>query len=384
MRSSYTPSLLTPYFTLGKGKKLFQEQERLIINSTFFKASTQREIIEETKIPQQTISRIVKSLLDRSVLIQTSKESSGERGQPGFWLETNPEFAYGLGLALLMDGISLVLMDFKGQVIVEDRATLADMTVNNVMSHLHNMIPNMLERSKVPQEKILGMGVGISGYFTAQDAYINTHSMLNEWADVKIAELLTEHFSFPVWVENDAKAAAAGEGVDGIGKTYKNFVYLFVSTAFGGGVITDGHIMHGTHGNSGELGDLLPPKRYMHPNLENLRQILIDNNVEITTVAELIEKFDINWPGVNEWVNRVQDAVSLVASASAAILDTQAIVIGGHIPDELCDLLIKNVDIYVQHRRHSSRPTPKLIRGKSIHEPIAVGAASLPLRELCL
>jgi len=384
MRSSYTPSLLTPYFTLGKGDKIFQDQERLITKSAFFKASTQREIIDETKIPQQTMSRIVKSLLDRNVLLQTSRESIGGRGQPGFWLETNPDFAYGLGVAILLDGLALVVSDFKGQVIIEHKCLLADMSVNNVIQHLHKMIPDIIAESKVPKEKILGMGVGISGYFVDHDVYINTHTMLNEWADVNIPQLLTEHFSMPVWVENDAKAAAAGEGLDGVGKKYKNFVYLFISTAFGGGVITDGYVMHGTHGNSGELGDLLPPKRYMHPNLENLRQILIANDVDISTVAELISEFDINWPGVNEWVNKVQDAVSLVASASAAILDTQAIVIGGHIPPELSELLIKNVDIHVQYRRDSSRLKPKLIVAKSMHEPVAVGAACLAIRELCL
>ena len=384
MRSSDEHFLLTSYFSLGKGKKLFQEQERLIINSAFYKASTQREIIDNTKIPQQTISRLVKSLLERNVLSQSSRASSGGRGQPGFWLETNPDFAYGLGVAILMDGISLALMDFKGQVIADERCDLADMTVKNVVLHLDVMVNKLITQSNIATEKILGMGVGISGYFTAENEHINTHSMLNNWAEVNIADTLAQHFSMPVWVENDAKAAAAGEGIDGVGKTYRNFVYLFISTAFGGGVITDGEIMHGSHGNAGEVGDLLPPKRYIHPNLENLRQILIANDVDVLTVADVIDNFDINWPGVNEWVNKVQDSVSLVASASAALLDTQAIVIGGHIPVALSKLLIKNVDVYVQHRRATSRPTPLLLTAESTHEPIAVGAASLPFRDLCL
>ena len=158
-----------------------------------------------------------------------------------------------------------------------------------------------------------------------------------------------------MWVENDAKAAAAGEGIDGVGKTFSNFVYLFISTAFGGGIIAKNDIMHGTHGNAGEVGDILPPKRYIHPNLENLRQILIANDVEISTIDDMLTNFDIHWPGINEWVYRVQDALSLVATASAAILDTQAIVIGGHIPRELAELLIKNTEVYTQHRRDSAR-----------------------------
>lgn len=384
MRSSFEHSLLTPYFALGKGKKLFQEQERRIINMAFYGPATQREIIQETKIPQQTMSRLVKSLLERQVLLQTTRESSGSRGQPGFWLEPNQDYAYSIGIGILLDGISIAIMNFKGDIVAEKSLVLADMSVSNVMVLLNAEVANILSQNNIIREKILGLGVGISGYFTAQNEHINTHKRLNDWADVNIAQLFSQQFSMPVWVENDAKAAAAGEGIDGIGSDYRNFVYLFISNAFGGGVISRGNIMHGTHGNAGEVGDILPPKHYIHPNLENLLHILINNGVKITSVAELLEHFDIKWPGVNEWVNKVQDAVSLVASASAALLDTQAIVIGGHIPVALSELLIKNVDIYVQYRRESGRPTPKLITAKSSHEPVSVGSASLPFRALCL
>jgi predicted NBD/HSP70 family sugar kinase len=384
MRSSFKHTLLTPNFSLGKGKKLFQDQERLIINLAFYHAASQREIVTKTKIPQQTISRLVKSLLDRNAICQTSKAPSGSRGQPGYYLHTNPDFAYGIGVAILLDGLSVAIMNFNGDVIATKSITLLDMTVKNVMNHLEIVVSDTIKQAEISENKILGIGVGISGYFTLADDKINTHNMLNDWADISIAQLLAEKFSMPVWVENDAKAAAAGEGIDGVGSEFHDFVYLFISTAFGGGVIQNGNILHGAHGNAGEVGDILPPKRYIHPNLENLRQILIKNGTKVDTISELLATFDINWPGINEWVNQVQDAVSLVASASAAILDTQAIVIGGHIPTELAELLIKNVEIYVQYRRSSHRPTPILLTAKSLHEPVAVGAASLPFRALCL
>jgi hypothetical protein len=46
------------------------------------------------------------------------------------------------------------------------------------------MIQNLIVESKISSEKILGMGVGISGYFTDENEHINTHTMLNNWAEV--------------------------------------------------------------------------------------------------------------------------------------------------------------------------------------------------------
>ena len=383
MLSSFDYKLLGSNFKLGKGKKLFQESERKIINHAFFSSSTQSQIIEKTKVSQQTTSRLVKALFEQGVLHQTSRTSTGSRGQPGYHLETSPQYAYGIGIAILTDSLVIAVMDFSGEIIYNKTLPLLNMTIKNVMLHLAILFDEIFINTTIDREKILGIGVGISGYFTTEKDKINTHNRLEEWADINISKLLSNKFNLPVWVDNDATVAAAGEGILGIGKHCNNFVYLFISVDFGGGIIIDGDIMHGTHGNAGEVGDILPPKIYVYPNLENLRQILINNGVNINTHADLIASFDINWPGIQEWIMKVKDAVSLVASSSAALLDTEAIVIGGHIPKSLSKLLIKEVVMYALHRRSSERPKPKLLISEVNYEPVSVGAASLPFRALC-
>lgn len=384
MLSSFEHSLLSSKFKLGKGNKLFQDQERLVLKHAFFSSATQRQIIDKTRIPQQTISRIVKSLLEKEVLKQASKISTGSRGQPGYFLEPNANYAYGLGIAILTDSISIALMNFQGDVLYTKKCVLANMTIKNVLAHLRELFDLAIADTMISKDNILGVGVGISGYFIDIKNKINTHNMLTEWAEVDIADIISEEFPYPVWVENDATAAAAGEGIVGIGKKVSNFVYLFISTGFGGGIIIDNDIMRGTHGNAGEIGDMIPPKLYIHPNLENLRLILIKNEVNIDSINDLLERFDISWPGINEWVYKVKDAVSLVASSSAALLDTEAIVIGGHIPMALAKLLLHDVEIYAQNRRSSSRPLPDLLVSDVEYESVAVGAATIPFRTLCL
>ncbi len=370
-------------FKLGKGGKLFQTNDRLILNQIFWGEDvTQRQIIDTTKIPQQTASRLIKALLDKKAVIQVERKSDGSRGQPGYCLQPNPDYAYCFGVSIYVDSVAIALMNFKGDVIASRTYRVDFISVEDVIKQLKVQVQEILSEIGVSQDNILGLGFGISGYFQALDGKINT--MIDEWTTVDIAKLLAHELSIPVWVENDAKAAAAGESIAGVGRKYKDFVYLYIATGFGGGVIMNGEILRGAHGNAGEVAEILPPKIYLHPNLELLHQILIRHGVEIDSVSELIEKFDINWSGNNEWIAKVKDSLSLVASSSAALLDIQAVVIGGRIPKELANKLLDHISIYVQNRRSLPRSVPELVVAQAMGDPVALGAATLPFRACCL
>lgn len=75
------------------------------------------------------------------------------------------------------------------------------------------------------------------------------------WGDfVPMVEKVREIFRVPVYVTNDANAAALGELEFGIAKGLKNFVVLTLGTGLGGGIIVDGGLLRGAHGVAGELG----------------------------------------------------------------------------------------------------------------------------------
>jgi len=370
-------------FSLGKGGKLFQTNERLILNQIFWGDDiTQRQIIDVTKFPQQTASRLIKSLLSKGAVVQLTRQSDGSRGQPGYCLEPNPDYAYCFGVSIYVDSIAIAVVNFKGDVVVSRSYSLDSVSVENVIRILQDGVKEILEDTGICKDNVLGLGFGISGYFQALDGKINT--TIDEWATVDIEKVLAEELSIPVWVENDAKAAAAGESIAGVGRKYSDFVYLYIATGFGGGVIMNGEILRGAHGNAGEVAEMLPPKIYLHPNLELLRQILIRNGNEINTVSDLIKDFDIEWNGIDEWISKVKDSLSLVASSSAALLDIKAVVLGGHIPEPLSMKLLEHIEIYAQNRRSLPRSIPDLVIAQADGDPVAIGAATLPFRACCL
>nr|WP_176582458.1 ROK family transcriptional regulator [Salinimonas sediminis] len=381
LASNNNKQRLRSAFTLGKGEKLLQDNPRDIVRQVFWHHNiTQRAISEATKIPQQTVSRLVNGLLEQGIL-QSSEDTHCSRGKVSFGLVPNAGYGYCFGLSVLLDAISVAVMNFKGEVIATQLVRLDDMSIASVIGKAQTVVAAMSQQYELDPARAIGMGVGISGFFSSTDGKMNIHHAIEEWATINIAETIAEAFNLPTWVVNDGTGAAAGEGIAGAGRRYKNFVYLFVSSAFGGGLINNGEMIRGTNGNAGELGDMLPAKLYSHPNLQLLERILLKHGIEIPSIYQLNEVFDPNWPGVDEWIYKVQDSFDLVVTCSSALLDSQAIIIGGHIPTKLAEMVIPRIDVYAQFRRGAKRPLPEIVSAQVTDSPVAVGAATLPLRE---
>ena len=341
----------------------------------------QPALVKATGLAQQSISRIVKRLLSIGAVAEGERVMSGRRGQPGFELRAVPDFAFSLGLSMMTDAISVVLMDFSGRVVEEQHRDLPAMTRSAVLSHLGSIIDELVTRRAVDRNRIFGLGVSVSGRHIGPGAIYNTPSALDDWALTSIDRLFEERFEMPVWVENDGNAAAVGESLVGVGRSYGNFAYLFVDTLIGGGIIVNHELMRGCNGNGGEIGLILPKNIYPHPSLESLRQTLGEYGIEYQRVSAMIKEFDETWAGIDEWIIKTRGSFSLIASALAAILDPEAIVLGGRLPAALARRVIPHIDIYNDSRRGKPRALPRLLVSKAGGDASAIGAASLPFKE---
>lgn len=358
------------------------EAERAVLGLVLRRgALTQTEISREIDRSQQTVSRILARLIERGSLRQGERVASGKRGQLSVNVEIVPEYAYAFGIAILWDALAVTLMDFSGKIIGERATTMTAMRHDEVVVELQRMIGELSDEWQVG-DRVFGAGLGIPGTFMRETGrQVNTPLALEEWANINVEAVLADDLGLPVWVENDGNAAAIGESLFGVGRWAKDFVYLYIATGLGGGVIYNGELVRGTIGNAGEVAELLPPKIYPHPNLDLLRKLLRKNGIESDSVSDLVARFDPNWPGVDEWIERVRDSLSLIASASAALLDPAAIVVGGRIPKALAERIIPHIEIYDQHRRSSERPLPRIVVAEAGSRSAARGAAALSFKK---
>jgi predicted NBD/HSP70 family sugar kinase len=108
--------------------------------------------------------------------------------------------------------------------------------------------------------------------------------------------------------------------------------------------------------------------------------MLARDGVAFDTVQAMVEGYDPSWPAIEGWITSVRDSVSIIASNATAILDLEAIVLGGLLPRDLAERLIPLVVMFDQKRRAQPRPTARLVPSEIEGNAAAIGAAMLPLR----
>jgi predicted NBD/HSP70 family sugar kinase len=375
--ANHSPQFLDrPYFAS------VTDNERLLLGLIMRKGPmTQSAIAQEIGVTQQSISRIVSSLLDRNIVRTGERVQEGKRGLASATVELVPEFAYTLGVSIMADAISIAVMDFAGKVLSAYQGPMETMTRANVMEEVQARAEKMIAEKVPDRSRLFAVGVGISGYLVGEGARFNTPATLQDWALVDVEEIFSSAFHLPVWVDNDGNVAAIGESMVGVGQWAKNFAYLYHSNGFGGGLVMNGELVRGDNGNAGEYSAILPYYIYPHPNLELLRQTIARHGIDVPTVYDLVTKFDPNWPGVDEWITKVRDSFCLICSAISAILDNTAIVLGGRMPRALAEKIITSIEFYNMPRRSKPRPVPKVVPAEAAGEATAIGAAALPFKK---
>lgn len=75
---------------------------------------------------------------------------------------------------------------------------------------------------------------------------------------IHFTDMLKEYYPhLPVYLTNDADAAAIGEMIYGGAKGMKDFIVITLGTGLGSGIVSNGHLIYGHDGFAGELGHVI-------------------------------------------------------------------------------------------------------------------------------
>ena len=104
--------------------------------------------------------------------------------------------------------------------------------------------------------ELAGCGVGCGGPMSAGGETV-TPLNIPHWRAFPLRARLAEATGVPVWVDNDAKALALGEGWRGAARGERNYIAMVVSTGVGGGIVVDGRLLDGASDNAGHIGHVV-------------------------------------------------------------------------------------------------------------------------------
>jgi glucokinase-like ROK family protein len=223
----------------------------LRLNAPLSRAETSGKI----GLNRSTVSSIVNQLVQEG-LVREIEFQKDKRGRPGMLLELNPDGACAIGAEIGVGFVSIMLADFGAKPIWCMRVAVDPEIGQSVyIERAGDLIQEALARAKEQGSRPLGIGIGVSGLVDVRQGELAFAPNL-QWSHVPLRQMLRERFDVPVFVENDANAAALGEYYFGVARGVENFIYLSADVGLGGGIVLGGKLFRGNGGYAGEVGHM--------------------------------------------------------------------------------------------------------------------------------
>ena len=192
---------------------------------------TRTDLALMTGLTTAAIANITKRLL-RHRLILEAGTIRGARGQPATKLIVNLDSCYALGLNIDRDHITLVVVDFAGRVRARASREVKFALPTEVRTLFRRSVGRLLAKARIEPGKVVGIGVAFPD--DIQRASLpGQPAQYAVWGDTSVENLLAGVLPVPVFVENDAAAAAMGEMQFGLGQRHSSFFYVLITAALG-------------------------------------------------------------------------------------------------------------------------------------------------------
>jgi predicted NBD/HSP70 family sugar kinase len=114
-------------------------------------------------------------------------------------------------------------------------------------------IKDFINRHNVKKDKILGIGINLSGRINYRTGY--SYSYFNFYED-PLSNFFEQELGINTFLENDTKALAYGEFSSGLVTTEKDALFINVDNGVGLGILVNGQLYYGKSGFSGEFGHI--------------------------------------------------------------------------------------------------------------------------------
>ncbi|MCG7338617.1 ROK family glucokinase [Staphylococcus sp. ACRSN] len=129
-----------------------------------------------------------------------------------------------------------------------------DTTGYLLLKNIYDSFVDAVDKTEYSFSDVLGVGIGVPGPVNFETGIVHGAVNLYWHGDVNVREIFQQFVDCPVYVDNDANVAALGEKHKGAGQGADDVVAITLGTGLGGGIISNGEIVHGHNGSGAEIG----------------------------------------------------------------------------------------------------------------------------------
>ena len=219
-----------------------------ILNDSYSIADLSREL--NTSVP--TVTKIIGELISEGFMLDMGMVGTSGGRRPSIY-GLNAAAGYFIGVDIARQHFHIAITDFKGDVVAfcPNIEFILEASADSFKS-LCRMVKQEVAATGIPWEKVLSVGVSLSGRVNPEEGYSMSYFMSD---DLPLNAIFEKDFNVPVSIENDSHAMTYGEYLaGGHGKDARNMLSINLSWGLGMGMILDGKLFYGKSGFSGEIG----------------------------------------------------------------------------------------------------------------------------------
>ena len=228
--------------------------KKLIINYLDVTGNvTIAELSKELNISTPKITNLIAELTEDGLIKDYGKvDSTGGRRASLYGLVADSCFFIGVDIKRYY--INIGLSDFKKNlVIINEKIPYTLKNTVEAYQHLINIIKKFIDQLPVEKQKVLGMGINISGRVNQTTGYSYSYFHFHE---EPLSQTIENEIGIRTFLENDSRAMAYGEFYCGAVSHEKNVLFVNMDYGVGLGILIDGKIFYGKSGFSGEFGHI--------------------------------------------------------------------------------------------------------------------------------
>lgn len=215
--------------------------------------STIIDLSKDLNLSVPTTTKLINEMCDDGYVKEYGKLETSEGRHPNLY-GVNPEAGYFVGVDINHSTLNIGLMNFQGD--------LVDLRMNDPYKFRNNPdgleelsvhVTDFINKLDIDKGKILNVNFNISGRVNPDTGY--SYSIFN-FSEIPLTKVLSDAIGYPVNIDNDSRAMAYGEYMQGCVKGERNVLFINISWGLGIGIVIDGNLYKGKSGFSGEIGHI--------------------------------------------------------------------------------------------------------------------------------
>ena len=314
------------------------DHQRAVLAAVLAEPGIRRDRLSRLlQVSPQTTMRAVNPLVEAGILRESAVPSGG-RGKPATMLEFLPGALLTVGISLALDRVRVRVCDLAGTEMSSAETATIYSNAARQLSDLDLKIDEALAEIN-DVRRIVSVGVSAQGYFLENGARFTARADPAGWAGIDLRAHLTARFGVPVRVMNDGKTLATSLMLT---TSSTDFLCLHIGSGIGGGIVLNGALIEGTHGNAGEIGQLFPYQsgRPTEPNF--LAAAGRQNWDGWTGIAALDPQVR---DGFLDFLSRSAAQISAAIETTLALLDFGEVYICSRMPADVLEALCDRITV---------------------------------------